>query len=307
MRAPACPPTLHGRFGHGLWMVTRTAGDDEIVLRVHDAEGPRVGSGRTVRWSDISARAYAAVPLELAGGRIFGTLCAIDPETTLEPVAHELPAITMYARLLATILARELEAECESRRAAGAEYAALRDPLTGLPNRRAWDVALAAEENRCRRYGTPAAVLSLDIDGLKRVNDEEGHGAGDELLRHAAGVMLAGVRRHDLVARIGGDEFAILLPECSEAQTLARRADVRRQAQPRGRLTPTPPATRRARGRPGPAPRAPRWRPGPPGPVVAHPGGPRPGRRWHRGAPAPGRAPARGRGRPRRGRAGAPR
>lgn len=212
---------LHGRFGHGLWMVTRTAGDDEVVLHVHDAGGPRVGGGRTVRWSDISAGAYAAVPLELPGGRIFGTLCAIDPETPLAPVAHELPAITMYARLLATILARELEAEYESRRAARAEDAALRDPLTGLPNRRAWDVALAAEENRCRRYGTPAAVLSLDIDGLKRVNDEQGHGAGDELLRHAAGVMLAGVRRHDVVARIGGDEFAVLLPECSEAEARA--------------------------------------------------------------------------------------
>lgn len=217
---------LRSRFGHGVWMVTRSAGSDEIVLRVHDATGSHVGDGKTLRWAEITAGAsYVAVPLELPDGTMFGTLCAVDPDAILEPFTHEIPAIAMYARLLATILARELDAQHEARRAERAEDEALRDPLTGLPNRRAWDLAIGAEEDRCRRYGSPAAVLSIDIDELKRVNDEHGHSTGDALLRSAAAVMTRSVRRHDVVARIGGDEFAVLLPECSddEAQALAAR------------------------------------------------------------------------------------
>lgn len=87
------------------------------------------------------------------------------------------------------------------------------DELTGLANRVAWSEALAAERVRMARYGRPVAVMSVDIDRLKQTNDRFGHEAGDELLAGAARVLLHVLRDTDMVARIGGDEFGVLLPE----------------------------------------------------------------------------------------------
>jgi diguanylate cyclase (GGDEF)-like protein len=92
------------------------------------------------------------------------------------------------------------------------------DELTGLWNRRAWERFRETEEARCRRYGHSACVLSIDLDGLKAANDQRGHEAGDELLRRAAQALRQGVRDQDVVARVGGDEFAVLLVECTEEQ-----------------------------------------------------------------------------------------
>jgi diguanylate cyclase len=74
-----------------------------------------------------------------------------------------------------------------------AELDSLTDPLTGVGNRRAWDRLLDAEEARCRRYGSPASLVAIDLDELKQVNDADGHLAGDRLLRRAA-LEAAGVR-----------------------------------------------------------------------------------------------------------------
>ncbi len=92
-----------------------------------------------------------------------------------------------------------------------------RDGLTGLLNRRGWNECIQAEERRARRYGHPACVLIADLDGLKRVNDEQGHQAGDQLIQRAARALQAAVRDIDQVARIGGDEFAVLAVECTPA------------------------------------------------------------------------------------------
>jgi len=101
------------------------------------------------------------------------------------------------------------------------------DPLIPLPNRRGFMRELEALIGRVTRYGEEAAMLFVDIDGLKRINDGYGHKAGDEALIHVAGVLSSGVRSSDCVARIGGDEFGILLahsnPE-SAAETAQRLA-----------------------------------------------------------------------------------
>lgn len=86
---------------------------------------------------------------------------------------------------------------------------ALRDPLTGLANRRLLDILLAAAVARTERTGAPLVVSLVDLDDFKRVNDEHGHAAGDAVLRQAAERLTTAVRGADVVARLGGDEFVV--------------------------------------------------------------------------------------------------
>ena len=89
-----------------------------------------------------------------------------------------------------------------------------RDALTGLPNRRHFEAALAAEIDRVARAGESALLLMLDVDHFKRVNDTHGHAAGDSVLREVARALADSVRPMDTVARFGGEEFAVILPNC---------------------------------------------------------------------------------------------
>ena len=90
---------------------------------------------------------------------------------------------------------------------------ALTDPLTSLPNRRAFDTRLADEVRRSSRYGHVFMVLMVDLDGFKRINDSYGHMVGDAALRTIAHCLRSSVRDTDFMARIGGDEFVLILPE----------------------------------------------------------------------------------------------
>ena len=90
------------------------------------------------------------------------------------------------------------------------------DPLVGLPNRRSFDERLEQLIARVERYGDKAAMLFVDVDGLKRINDCFGHAAGDEALIAIARILVESVRKSDCVARIGGDEFAILMERADE-------------------------------------------------------------------------------------------
>jgi diguanylate cyclase (GGDEF)-like protein len=90
----------------------------------------------------------------------------------------------------------------------------LLDALTGLGNHRAFQEELDARIAQARDDGLPMALLMIDVDDLKKVNDQQGHAAGDDLLRSVAQIMRANLRRGDGAYRTGGDEFALLLPNC---------------------------------------------------------------------------------------------
>jgi diguanylate cyclase (GGDEF)-like protein len=144
----------------------------------------------------------------MRGDTRIGVLClmwnqtaAVAPRRALALVgllAEEAAAGIERARLLATL-----------------EETARTDPLTGLPNRRAWDEALAREMARARRDERPLSVAILDLDRFKGYNDANGHLAGDRLLKELAGVWSAQVRTIDTLARFGGEEFTLAFPACT--------------------------------------------------------------------------------------------
>jgi diguanylate cyclase (GGDEF)-like protein len=122
------------------------------------------------------------------------------------------------------------------------EEAAFTDHLTGLANRRRFERQLEREVARTRRYGRPFCLLLLDIDHFKLVNDTHGHEAGDEALRRLANALQAGTRGIDTAARIGGEEFALVLPETDRARGLEvaerlRQAIKETDIQPAGHIT----------------------------------------------------------------------
>jgi diguanylate cyclase (GGDEF)-like protein/PAS domain S-box-containing protein len=91
---------------------------------------------------------------------------------------------------------------------------ATEDSLTGLPNRRAWNERFHEELARTKRSGNALSVAMLDLDGLKERNDAQGHAAGDRLLKQVAGMWQTALRGIDYLGRVGGDEFAVILPGC---------------------------------------------------------------------------------------------
>jgi diguanylate cyclase (GGDEF)-like protein len=101
------------------------------------------------------------------------------------------------------------------------------DGLTGIPNRRAWELELPREMARVRRYGGRLYVALLDLDHFKRYNDRHGHQGGDRLLKEATAAWQTRMRRTDLLARYGGEEFTVLLRDCTPVQAVMVLDDLR--------------------------------------------------------------------------------
>ena len=139
----------------------------------------------------------------------------------LEQSGHRLPDIQVTGK--AAWLQAVIDGLCEL---------SSRDPLTGLANRRHFELTLASEVDRVARAGEPALVLMIDVDHFKKVNDAHGHPAGDDVLRAIAHALHECIRPMDTVARFGGEEFAMILPNCapSFAQAVAERIRLRVQA-----------------------------------------------------------------------------
>lgn len=239
---------LHKRLGFGLWMLSRTVGDRQVVLQSLDNEYG-VSVGTTLSWADsfcihmvkgsgprvapdiAQVQAYAAVairqkwpvmayigvPLFAADGSLFGTLCALDSAVKPASLIEEQDLIELLAGLLGSLLRAELKSADETGRRERLQVEADSDALTQLLNRRGWDRMLAAQDDRCRRYGHEAAVMAIDVDGLKLVNDRDGHAAGDALIVLVAQALRSVVRETDVLARVGGDEFGIIAVDCGTA------------------------------------------------------------------------------------------
>ncbi len=126
-------------------------------------------------------------------------------------------------RVVEEALARAEKTEAQLR------YIADHDSLTGLLDRRRFRAELDQYVSFSARYGGQGAVMIIDIDGLKAVNDSLGHHAGDQLIRRVAGIMRERVRATDIVARLSGDEFAVLMPQTDTAGAMQLGEDLRSQ------------------------------------------------------------------------------
>lgn len=162
----------------------------DAALDVRFANNPLVTA-------DPWIRSYLGIPLETPDGYNLGALCAIDTKPR-NFSGSEIAILTSFAKLVLN----ELELR----------QIAMSDGLTGAMTRRGWVDAAQKELARNRRYGTDASIFLFDIDHFKRVNDGHGHPAGDTVLRALVQRCIGTLRGSDMLGRIGGEEFAVLLP-----------------------------------------------------------------------------------------------
>ena len=154
-----------------------------------------------------TAGAFITVFGFLAWANVFTIAPAMGtffPGFHLESEVWNLPKYVVAVGMILILLEGQIEHN---------KYLALHDELTGLPNRRLFQDRLANTIERARRTGSQAALLLIDLDRFKQVNDTVGHHIGDELLKHVGALFVGRVRRTDTVARTGGDEFSVVLEE----------------------------------------------------------------------------------------------
>jgi diguanylate cyclase (GGDEF)-like protein len=169
-------------------------------------------------WLCVPAALLVAAPAATRGRAATAAgavvVAALLPAVALGSAPNLLVAVTVVGLSVAVVdaLRARLEGERDALR-----KSSLTDPLTGIANRRALDERLDYEMARHTRQGREFAVLVLDLDGFKGVNDRFGHPAGDELLRDVADALAEVIRDQDTVARVGGDEFCVLAPETGVA------------------------------------------------------------------------------------------
>jgi diguanylate cyclase (GGDEF)-like protein len=163
----------------------------------------------------VGARSMILVPL-LDGAVVRGVLI-VWSSTTNDFGGHVSQLLALLSNMVGAAFARaELVAQLTG--------LSVTDELTGLPNRRSWYEELDRSMGRARRSGHPLSVLVIDLDDFKLVNDREGHAAGDRVLKEVSSRWIGVSRGGDLLGRIGGDEFAVIL-EDSDATNARRVAD----------------------------------------------------------------------------------
>ena len=191
--------------------------NEEARARI-DADHIKYSSQRNGRGPQAWNHHWLLVPLHDRNGEEMGFIWADDQEDRLVPSAERLQALRVFANQATTALYAAEQFE-------QMRFLADHDPLTNLLNRRSFVQCLDAEVARSRRYTRPLALVVFDLDELKTVNDTQGHAAGDEALKRVADALRATIRSGDNAFRIGGDEFAVILPEAEEhdARAAAQR------------------------------------------------------------------------------------
>jgi diguanylate cyclase (GGDEF)-like protein len=190
---------------------TRRVPDLERIATEAASQGMQVGT-------------YVGTPIVTSDGRLFGTVVGMNREPVDAGLVTQEPLLDLLSSLLSSVLEADTAAVDSARALERAVSDAESDALTGLLNRRGWERWLDREDDRFRRFGDPASVVMLDLDGLKAVNDTDGHDAGDRHLRHCAAVLRSTIRSTDPLARLGGDEFALVAQVgVEDAQNLVER------------------------------------------------------------------------------------
>jgi diguanylate cyclase (GGDEF)-like protein len=175
------------------------------------------------RW-EAAPRSAVVLPLML-DGRAIGAVAAWHPEPA-RFAEREMEIV----RLLVSVAPLPMRS---ARRFEALDQRASTDPLTGLANRSTFDARLAAASSYYERYARPFSLVALDVDFFKKFNDTWGHEAGDRVLQHVAELLRATVRDVDLPARLGGEEFVVLLPETGVKQAMEAAERIRRTLEAR--------------------------------------------------------------------------
>jgi diguanylate cyclase (GGDEF)-like protein len=176
----------------------------------------RATSAKTARRAGGYTRRGEAVPPAVRPAAVSATVLGIPDEEFTPRVQNAVMS------LMGEVEAMRRELNQTRERLDEMEKVADRDHLLPILNRRAFVRELSRYISFAVRYGTPASLLYFDLDGFKQVNDGHGHAAGDAVLEHFASVLTANVRDTDVVGRLGGDEFGVVLSHANQAQAQAK-------------------------------------------------------------------------------------
>ena len=173
----------------------------------------------SLRWRTLITLCYAAFALATLARGVLGAFYptlypSFDAAHPINVVAQLTANVALVLTTVAILVAWREEAEAQLREQA------FTDSVTGLLNRHGWDDRATALFDQAHRHHTPLALILLDLDHFKRINDTQGHEMGDQVLRMTGGVLEENRRSSDLAARIGGEEFALLLPQTDRKAAL---------------------------------------------------------------------------------------